>query len=139
MANAAPKPAPFDTPSKSDDTKGFLNMDWNAAPEIARDAPTTKAPIILGSLISKTIVVIVDETSNCGNNGHNNVFTTSTGLIGYLPIRNDAKNNIIGTNIRSIILKISFVSSSIVITYKFDSLSPESNNICFASSLLKSM
>ena len=27
LANAAPNPAPFETPSKSEDTKGFLNID----------------------------------------------------------------------------------------------------------------
>ena len=113
IANAAPKPAPLDTPKRSEDTNGFLNIDWNAAPEIARQAPTTIAPIIRGSLISNTIVVIVCETSSCGNNGDNKVLITSTGLIGYLPIKNDAKNKTIGKKIKSIMPIISFDSLSI--------------------------
>ena len=115
IPNAAPKPAPLDTPKRSDDTNGFLNIDWKAAPEIARHAPTTIAPMILGSLISKTIVVMVELTSNCGNAGDNMVYITSTGLIGYLPIKNEAKNKIIGKKIKSMILIISFVSLSIFI------------------------
>ena len=129
IPSAAPKPAPFDTPKRSDETRGFLNIDWNAAPEIARHAPTTIAPIILGSLISKTIVVNVELTSSCGNIGDNMVYITSTGLIGYLPIKNEAKNKIIGKKIKSMMLIISFVSLSI---YKFSSLSPEPNNMSFA-------
>jgi hypothetical protein len=113
MAKAAPKPAPLETPKRSEDTRGFLNIDWNAAPEIARHAPTTIAPMILGSLISNTIVVTVEFTSNCGKIGHIIVFTTSTGLIGYLPSRNEAKNKIIGKKIRSTMLIISFDSRSI--------------------------
>ena len=115
IPKAAPKPAPFDTPKRSDETRGFLNIDWKAAPEIARHAPTTIAPMILGSLISKTIVVNVELTSSCGKIGDNIVYTTSTGLIGYLPMRNDAKNKIIGKKIKSMILIISFVSLSIFI------------------------
>ena len=115
IAKAAPKPAPLDTPNRSDDTSGFLNIDWNAAPEIARHAPTTMAPMILGSLISYTIVVMVGLTSNCGKIGHNIVLTTSIGLIGYLPSRNDAKNKTIGKKIKSMILIISFVSLSMPI------------------------
>ena len=88
----------------------------NAAPEIARHAPTTNAPMILGSLISNTIVVIVGFTSNCGKIGHNIVLTTSIGLIGYLPSRNEAKNKTIGKKIKSRILIISFVSLSMHIT-----------------------
>ena len=113
IPSAAPKPAPFDTPRRSEDTRGFLNIDWNAAPETARHAPTTMAPMILGSLISNTIVVTVEFTSSCGNIGHRIVLITSIGLIGYLPIMNDAKNKIIGKKIKSIILIISFDSLSI--------------------------
>jgi hypothetical protein len=58
--------------------------------------------------------VIVGFTSNCGNIGHNIVLTTSTGLIGYLPRRNDAKNKTIGKKIKSMILIISFVSLSMI-------------------------
>ena len=76
--------------------------------------------------------VIVGETSHCGNIGHNNVFITSKGTIGYLPSKNDAKNKIIGRKIKSKILIISFDSLSIIITYKFDSLSPEPVKISFA-------
>jgi hypothetical protein len=114
IPKAAPKPAPFDTPSKSDETRGFLKIDWNAAPEMARHAPTTIAPMILGSLISNTIVVIVEETSSCGKIGDSKVLITSIGLIGYLPIKNEAKNKIIGKKIKSMILIISFVSLSIL-------------------------
>ena len=117
IPNAAPKPAPLDTPKRSDDTNGFLNIDWKAAPEIARHAPTTIAPMILGSLISKTIVVIVWDTSNCGNMGHNIVLTTFIGLIAYLPSKNDVKNKIIGKKIKSMILIISFDSLSINIPF----------------------
>ena len=113
IPRAAPNPAPFDTPNRSEETRGFLNIDWNAAPEIARHAPTTIAPMILGSLISKTIVVTVGETSSCGNIGDTMVLMTSIGLIGYLPIRNEAKNMIIGRKIKSTMLIISFVSLSI--------------------------
>jgi hypothetical protein len=113
MARAAPKPAPLDTPRRSEDTRGFLNIDWNAAPEIARHAPTTIAPMILGSLISNTMVVMVELTSSCGNIGDKIVLTTSIGLIGYLPSRNEAKNKIIGKKIRSTMLIISFDSRSI--------------------------
>ena len=67
-------------------------MITGAAPAMAKAAPTINAAIILGSLISKTIVVIVEETSNCGNIGHNIVFITSIGLMGYLPSKKDAKN-----------------------------------------------
>ncbi|MDO5815401.1 MAG: hypothetical protein Q4Q18_07165, partial [Methanobrevibacter sp.] len=66
--------------------------------------------MILGSLISKTIVVNVEFTSNCGKIGDKIVYITSTGLIGYLPIKNEAKNKIIGKKIKSTILIISFVS-----------------------------
>ena len=114
IPRAAPKPAPFDTPKRSEDTRGFLKIDWKDAPEIARHAPTTIAPIILGSLISKTIVVIVEFTSSCGNIGDKIVFITSIGLTGYLPIKNEAKNKIIGKKIKSMILIISFDSLSIL-------------------------
>ena len=50
---------------------------------------------ILGSLICHTIVFTVDETVNCGNIGLKIVFTTSTGLIGYLPIKKDATQSAI--------------------------------------------
>ena len=113
IPKAAPNPAPFDTPSKSDETRGFLNIDWKAAPEIARHAPTTIAPIILGSLISNTIVVIVGDTSRDGNIVDNNVLITSNGPIGYLPIKNEAKNKIIGKKIKSMMPIISFDSPSI--------------------------
>ena len=43
----------------------------------------------------KKIVFIVDETVNCGKIGLKIVFTTSTGLTGYLPIKKDAKKRII--------------------------------------------
>ena len=138
IASAAPKPAPLDTPSKSEDTKGFLNIPWNAVPAIESEAPTKMAAKILGSLICHTIVFTVDETVNCGNIGLKIVFTTSTGLIGYLPIKKDAKKRIIGKNTRSTILIISLFSLFIKSSYKFDSLSPESSKICFAWSSDKS-
>ena len=87
---------------------------------------------ILGSLICHTIVFTVDETVNCGNIGLKIVFTTSTGLIGYLPIKKDAKKRTIGKNTKSTILIISLFSLFIKSSYKFDSLIPESSKICFA-------
>lgn len=93
MAMAAPNPAPAETPSLSGDTKGFLNKPWKAAPAIDKAAPTSIAASILGSLIWKitasegrgTLVLM-------GINFEPTTISTSRGLMGYLPIRNEMKN-----------------------------------------------
>ena len=41
--SAAPTHAPYETPSKSGETRGFWNTPWYDAPDSARDAPTRNA------------------------------------------------------------------------------------------------
>ena len=101
IAIAAPKPAPIDTPNKSGETRGFLNIPWNEAPAIDKAAPTSKAAIILGNLIVNTIEFNSEDTAKDGNIGLKIVFITSIGATGYLPNMKDKKNKNIGNAINS--------------------------------------
>ena len=99
MAMAAPKPAPAETPNKSGDTSGFLNIPWKEAPAKDRHAPTSKAAMIRGNLIVKTIEFSSGDTAKDGNIGLRIVLITSKGATGYLPNMNDTKNKNIGSAI----------------------------------------
>jgi len=56
MAMAAPRPAPAETPSMYESTRGFLKTPWREAPETERATPPMRARMILGRRISKRTV-----------------------------------------------------------------------------------
>ena len=76
MANAAPKPAPAETPSLSGETNGFWNNPWKEAPAIDKAAPIIMATTIRGRRIWKMMVsctgeVVADVRNNLDENAAN--------------------------------------------------------------------
>ena len=61
IENAAPKPAPAETPRISEDTMGFLNTVWYDAPETASAPPMSTDSVIWGK---RTVVTICSVTSS---------------------------------------------------------------------------
>jgi len=54
IARAAPTPAPYETPSKSGETRGLRNIPWYATPERAKAEPVKIAATVRGSRITIT-------------------------------------------------------------------------------------
>ena len=59
----APKAEPEAAPIRYGSARGFLNMDWNVAPDNAIEKPTIPARIILGNLIWLIITIRLSEIS----------------------------------------------------------------------------
>ena len=61
IETAAPTQAPFDTPSKSGETSGFLKMPWYTAPASARAEPTSSAASTRGRRNLSTTFTVLSE------------------------------------------------------------------------------
>jgi len=107
IAKAAPNPAPADTPRISGDTRGFLKIPWNDAPEIDKAAPTIMTAAIRGNLISQTTAYTeADRLVLIWNNPDPRAIITSAGDTGYLPMRKEARKSRIGKMVSTVTIEI---------------------------------